>query len=291
MFERFIVATDLSPASDAVVGCLAGISAFGGRHALLLQCLDMQQATSLTLSNTTATLDDYLARQKAVLEGQGFEVETRIVPGFAKSEINRVAREEDYGLIVVGSHGRSLLGESLLGGVAAEVLHSATRPVLLVPMRRDKDSGEVCVLPAGCELTTHVLFPTDFSDNADLAFTVVEGLVAAGARRVTLLHVQDTARLKPHLAERLAEFDAIDRDRLEKLKARLVALGPAEVAIELRSGKPYREVVEAAKAQGAHLLVMGSQGRGFVPELFLGSVSHQVARHAPAPVLLVPASR
>jgi hypothetical protein len=42
MFERFIVASDLSPASDAVVGCLAGLRAFGARHALLLQCLDMQ---------------------------------------------------------------------------------------------------------------------------------------------------------------------------------------------------------------------------------------------------------
>jgi len=37
--------------------------------------------------------------------------------------------------------------------------------------------------------------------------------------------------------------------------------------------------------------VMGSQGRGFVSESFLGSVSHQVARRSPAPVLLIPAKR
>ncbi|MGQ9831383.1 MAG: universal stress protein [Thermochromatium sp.] len=68
----------------------------------------MQQAASVALSYTTALLDDYLARQKAVLERQGFEVETRIVPGFAKSEIKRIANTEDYGLIVVGSHGHSM---------------------------------------------------------------------------------------------------------------------------------------------------------------------------------------
>ncbi|MGQ9862845.1 MAG: universal stress protein, partial [Thiobacillaceae bacterium] len=174
MFERFIVATDLSPASDAMVGCLAGLRAFGARHALLLQCLDMQQAASVALSYTTALLDDYLARQKAVLERQGFEVETRIVPGFAKSEIKRIANAEDYGLVVVGSHGHSMLSAALLGGVASEILHGATRPVLLVRLERDQASGEVCVLPAGCDLAAHVLFPTDFSDNADLAFTVVE---------------------------------------------------------------------------------------------------------------------
>jgi nucleotide-binding universal stress UspA family protein len=284
MFERFIVATDLSPASDAVVGCLAGLRAFGARHALLLQCLDMQQAASVALSYTTAVLDDYMKRQKAVLERQGFEVETRIVPGFAKSEINRVANAEDYGLVVVGSHGHSVLSEALLGGVASEVLHGATRPVLVMRLERDQASGEVCALPAGCDLAAHVLFPTDFSSNAYLAFTVVEQMAAAGARRITLLHVLDAAR-EP------AELAAIDRDRLEAMKTRLVARGGAEVALEVRAGKPYQAIVATAQETDAHLVVMGSQGRGFVPELFLGSVSHQVARHAPAPVLLVPAAR
>ncbi|MFN3595008.1 MAG: universal stress protein [Thiobacillaceae bacterium] len=283
MFERFIVATDLSPASDAMVGCLAGLKALGARHALLLQCLDMREAASVALSYTTAVLDDYLARQKAVLEKQGFEVETRIVPGFAKREINRIAREEDYGLVVVGSHGHSMLSEALLGGVASEVLHGATRPVLVIRLERDPDSGEVCVLPTGCDLARHILYATDFSANADRAFTVVEAL-APVARHITLLHVLD-ARGEP------AELAAIDRDRLQALKARLAGLGRGDVTVEVRSGKPYQAIVAAAKERGAHLIVLGSQGRGFVPELFLGSVSHQVARHAPAPVLLVPAAR
>jgi nucleotide-binding universal stress UspA family protein len=38
-------------------------------------------------------------------------------------------------------------------------------------------------------------------------------------------------------------------------------------------------------------VVMGSQGRGFLAEVFLGSVSHQVVRRSPVPVLLVPAGR
>ncbi len=291
MFERFIVATDLSPAPDAVVGCLAGLRTLGARHALLLQCLDMQQAASVTLSYTTAILDDYLTRQKKVLEAQGFKVETSIVPGFAKSEIKRIAREEKYDLVVVGSHGHSILGEALLGGVASAVFHDAEKPVLIIRLESNKDTGDVCILPAACDLASHVLFPTDFSENADLAFTVVENMAATGVRRITLTHVQDTARLVPHLANRLPEFDAIDRDRLNELRARLLAKGATEVDIELRTGKPFLEIVELAKARGASLVVMGSQGRGFVPELFLGSVSHEVARRASSPVLLVPAAR
>ncbi|MFN3884087.1 MAG: universal stress protein [Rhodocyclaceae bacterium] len=281
--HRQIVATDLSPASDAMVGCLSGLAAFGARHALLLQCLEMREAFSTAYSYSTTVLDVVLARQKERLVAQGFEVETRIVPGFAKSEINRIAREENYALIVVGSHGHNILSEALLGGVASEVLHGATRPVLVMRIARDPASGEVCLLPAGCDLASHVLYATDFSENSERAFGVVEQMVDVGVRRVTLLHVhEDTPS---------AELESTARVRLERLRARLTSHGSVKVDIELVTGKPYRKIVDIAVACGAHLIVMGSQGHGFVPELFLGSVSHQVARHASMPVLLVPAAR
>jgi len=36
------------------------------------------------------------------------------------------------------------------------------------------------------------------------------------------------------------------------------------------------------------LVVMGSQGRGYVKEFFLGSVSQNIARLSPSSVLLIP---
>lgn len=291
MFERFILATDLSPAASAIVDCAAGLRSLGARHCLLLQCLDMQQAVSTAYSYSTVPLDTILAQQKAALEAQGFEVEARIVPGFAKREINRIADQEDYGLIVVGSHGHSMATEAMLGGVATELIHSARKPVLVVRLQRRAEGGELCLQPAGCDLGRRLLFPTDFSENADRAFTVVEALVGLQPRPVTLLHVQDRARIEPHLSDRLAEFDRIDRARLEEMAQRLRECGAPDADIQLRYGSPYAEILSTAREHDAHLIVMGSQGRGFVAELFLGSVSHRVVRHAPAPVLLIPATR
>jgi nucleotide-binding universal stress UspA family protein len=290
MFSRIVVATDLSPASFGLANCLGGLRTFGAKRCLLLQCLSFQQAASTALSYTTAHLESALREQKEILERQGFEVEARIVPGFAKLEINRVAAEENYSLIAVGSHGHSMAGEVLLGGVAYEVIHSARKPVLLVPLELTQGEGDACVRATRCDFREHVLFPTDFSENAGHAFTYVEKLAADGARRVTLLHVQDRARIDPHLAHRLDEFNEIDRGRLEKMREMLRKKGSAEIEIELCYGSPFVEITRLIRERNVHLVVMGSQGRGFIEEVFLGSVSHKVARHADAPVLLIPAT-
>ena len=51
-------------------------------------------------------------------------------------------------------------------------------------------------------------------------------------------------------------------------------------------GLPASAVLEAAA--GADLVVVGSRGRGGFTGLLLGSVSQQVAHHAPCPVVIVP---
>lgn len=55
----------------------------------------------------------------------------------------------------------------------------------------------------------------------------------------------------------------------------------------LITGDPRTELVEAAKNQGADLLVVGSHGRTGLTKLLLGSVASHVVTHAPCSVLVV----
>ena len=137
----------------------------------------------------------------------------------------------------------------------------------------------------------HVLFATDFSEMAANAFTCIEQLVAQGARKVTLVHVQDKTELEQHLMGRLEEFNAQDRGRLESLKQTLLNKGASQVEIEVCYGVPFQEITRLIKERNVRLVVMGMQGRGFAGEFFLGSVSHNVARHSVAPLLLIPGLR
>lgn len=52
-------------------------------------------------------------------------------------------------------------------------------------------------------------------------------------------------------------------------------------------GEPGPSIVEAASAERADMIVVGSHGRGRVGRVVLGSVSDHVIRHASCPVVVV----
>jgi nucleotide-binding universal stress UspA family protein len=67
--------------------------------------------------------------------------------------------------------------------------------------------------------------------------------------------------------------------------------GP-KVHERLRSGSPANEIVKAAKALGAGLVVVASGSRGLSDTILLGSTAQRVQHSAPCPVLVVrPAPR
>ena len=55
----------------------------------------------------------------------------------------------------------------------------------------------------------------------------------------------------------------------------------------LGEGHTVEEILKTAKEGEFDLIVMGARGLSTIKEIFLGSVSHGVTRHAPCPVLVV----
>jgi nucleotide-binding universal stress UspA family protein len=87
------------------------------------------------------------------------------------------------------------------------------------------------------------------------------------------------------IREAETETDAILRTAVE--------LVPDDVSVTtVLSGEPVRPALVSQTAAGDHdLVVMGSRGRGALRSVLLGSVSHYVLNHSPAPVLIVHAER
>lgn len=290
MLSHIIVTTDGSEASERMLECVKCLRRVGSREAVLVHVFDVRDVNGL-YETLKKSMVPKLERQRQSLQEAGFKVEIETPLGVVYYEVNKLAQQHGSSLVVVGSHGESLIKELLLGSTAHSILQNAALPVLLVRLEiTEENGGKRC--RAVCEdLFHHILFPTDFSDNAEHAFLYLEHIVRETGSHVTLLHVQDQARIGRHLKHRLEEFNQIDAERLEGMKLRLEQCGAASVGIEIPYGSPTKIILERARADRFSLIVMGSQGRGFIHEVFLGSVANNIARLAPLPVLFVPAVR
>jgi nucleotide-binding universal stress UspA family protein len=75
----------------------------------------------------------------------------------------------------------------------------------------------------------------------------------------------------------------------EKLQAARAVLGDDPgVTVELIAVEGHPADALLSQAQGADMLVVGSRGLGGFSSLLLGSISQQVAHHAPCPVAIIP---
>ena len=288
MFNKALICLEFDSDFPEVGTCLGGLLNLGVKECLVIQFLSYSEAFNASFSYTTDHLQQNVEKMRLALEKSGFTADAKTLAGRSPREVYRLAQEQGCDLVVVEGRFDSLSGEMLAGGIAASVIHNQTLPTLVLRVEVSKDQGAPCASMKLCNFKGHVLFPTDFSQNADIAFATLEKLAERGLSRVTLVHVMDKVRLEPHLTDRIEEFKAHDKQRLQLFEERLRKKGVATVDLQIRYGIPTVEILEAVREADPTLIVMGSQGRGFVTELFLGSISHNIVRQSKTPILLVP---
>jgi nucleotide-binding universal stress UspA family protein len=72
----------------------------------------------------------------------GVAVEPILVDDNSYKGLMSVAAQHRADMIVVGTHGESLIGGVLLGSTAYRLVHSSTKPVLVVPVRKSRKSSD-----------------------------------------------------------------------------------------------------------------------------------------------------
>ncbi|MCK8603170.1 universal stress protein [Desulfoferrobacter suflitae] len=286
MLEKMVLATDLSADWDLIVGCGAELRALGASQAILTHVIVTKGLVGAEES-ARAAARPRLEEQKSQLESQGFEVVVETPIGLPAFSLNEVAQKHCASLIVLGSHGKSAWREAVLGSVSAAVLHNARFPTLLVNVDRLMEGGREgsCQLRTS-ELLRHVLFPTDFSEVAAGAAEYLKYLVPKGLSEVTVLHVLETTYISPWSV--LKQPENAGQSEIEAVVKDMEISGVPQVRGRIFKGHPVPKIMECLTTGDYSLVVMGTQGKGLVSELFLGSVAYNIARLAPCPVLLIP---
>lgn len=144
--ERILVPVDFSERSRAALErAMWFAEQFGGRVEILhvivppdFVPLDTAVAETGKSSPPKTLLDLARGEARNKLDALVSEVSarcrvpltTRIVTGHPRHVITSVAKEHD--LIVMGTHGRGVLGHALLGSIAEQVIRTSPRPVITV---------------------------------------------------------------------------------------------------------------------------------------------------------------
>ena len=132
-----------------------------------------------------------------------------------------------------------------------------------------------------------LLLAYDGFEHSQSALEAVAAIAAGKGADVTILSVvPPSARgsksgghvgLRPHAGDDGARAREYLRER------------GIDAPMKIGHGDPAAEIVAEAEAGGYDAIVTGSRNRGTVGRLLLGSVSAEVARRAPCPVLVAPA--
>lgn len=140
----------------------------------------------------------------------------------------------------------------------------------------------------------NILAPIDFSPVSQnvLRFATVQAR-AFGAK-LWLLHIAapdpDFVGFKvgpSYVREQLADELRREHADLQAMAADLVKLGINAEALMVQGPTTDTLLVVATRVE-AELIVMGSHGKGALMRALLGSVSEQVLRESPVPVMVVP---
>lgn len=139
-----------------------------------------------------------------------------------------------------------------------------------------------------------ILVPIDFSENSRIALDWAMTLADKLNARVVLFHAIDMPDVMKEPAQRhvLLKNDILQRVRDEAdkdLQAFADKYDEEKIttAPDIVEGKPFIEIIKAAKTYNADLIVMGTHGRTGLQKMLIGSVAEKVVRKAPCPVLTV----
>jgi nucleotide-binding universal stress UspA family protein len=178
------------------------------------------------------------------------------------------------GLVVLGGKRRGTIARALSGSTAHYLVRALDVPVL-VTGRRSRRIGRVLVA-------------VDLSSAARGTLQTAAALSHAVGTRLRVLHVVEPIRY-PYVVPRAPDKKAFFLESVETFKRLASAVGGVgESEMVVREGSPEVTIAEEAARWKADVVVVGSQGKGFVDRLLIGSTTEWLLNHLPASLLVVP---
>ena len=144
-----------------------------------------------------------------------------------------------------------------------------------------------------------ILYATDLSKNSSYAFFYAADMAKRYNARIVILHSIESGRHMSNAMMRRVKQPEQEMD-LEEIKKNLqefckrTETQMGAPCVELVSkilvplGHPVDEILKTADEESCDVIVLGTHGKGFLRQTFLGSVSSAVLHRTQKPVFIIP---
>jgi len=222
-----------------------------------------------------------------VLSQSHAKLSTAIIDGAPEHTIVDTAIKGDMDIIVTGARGIKGIRSIFVGSVTKSVVVNSPKPVLVTKP-----------LVSGRSRKMKVLFAADGSEYSAAAGKLLARLPFADGAELTILNViwsdfsdipeRFVLEVNDRIKEVVAEARTAEIRESQRIieKAREPFAGKfRDISLLTQVGDPSAEILKAADAVGADLIVLGSRGLRGIKGM-LGSVSRNVLTHAKCSVLI-----
>ncbi len=134
-----------------------------------------------------------------------------------------------------------------------------------------------------------IVVPVDFSEYSYKSLAYATAFALQSQATILLLHIVPSNYVDADLIA--FDYAELEQESANAAKARLAKLLEERVEpgisaeIRVQIGRPADEIVNAAQAFEADLIIMSTHGYTGLKHAFLGSTTENVVRYAPCPVL------
>jgi nucleotide-binding universal stress UspA family protein len=138
----------------------------------------------------------------------------------------------------------------------------------------------------------HILFPTDFSNNAKRALPFAAAIAQRTQAKLTLFHAsQDTMDFAPSFEttkeETIDQADKYFNELISELREE-EKFNDLNISTILQSGQPTTSLLNTIAEHKTDLVVMGTKGATGDRNVLMGSVTTNIIKKSAVPVLAIP---
>ena len=189
-------------------------------------------------------------------------VDHEFLVGFTVERILAFAAEQDAYLIAMGTTGSSLM-KNWFGSVSVEIMKKSDIPVLLIPPH------------VSFRMIENIMYADDFTNNHDRGIQFAKDLLAEFLSNLYCLHIrtEDDETTAPAWVD------------LSSMKSRFEGVTIAEV--DLKSKSVVEGLLTFSQDYDVDIVIMPSEKKGFVYNLFNKSITREMSLNAAVPLLVV----